>query len=300
MGAVIRSYNILYSVFRLPNTILYFSSLISAKNLLKHYDHCVVIDWRFDLADPALGERRYCEGHLPQAQYAHLDKQLSGTIMPDTGRHPLPDFKAFHAQIERWGITNQTQIVAYDDTSGFFAARLWWLLRALGHQRVAVLDGGMQAWAELNGPLEHSTARTSCQTYTPRLNKDNYYDVDELQQAMETDRCVLIDARTKIRYDGIEEPIDPIAGHIPGALNLPSADNLDENGYFLAASTIRSTYQRLIEPFKPDQAVHYCGSGVFACFGVLAMEVAGLEGSKIYPGSWSEWIRDSARGIATR
>lgn len=276
-----------------------FSTLISVANLREHYDQCIVIDCRFDLANVAIGHSFYTQGHLPDARYADLDTHLSSQITDSSGRHPLPDFNKLHSQIEQWGIANQSQVVVYDDSNGFFAARLWWLLRTMGHQHVAVLDGGIQAWEKSGGQLEAQAPTISRSQYTPLLNSNAWCDVDELQQSLIEKTCVLIDARAKERYDGSEEPIDPVAGHIPGALNLPITQNVDEHGQLLDPSILRDHYQQLIGNAAPSDVIHSCGSGVFACFGVLAMETAGLSGSRIYPGSWSEWIRDPARSIAT-
>lgn len=258
-----------------------------------------MIDCRFALEDPSLGIARYRQSHLPGASFADLDQNLSSPIYATSGRHPLPAFDALASQLGKWGINSATQVVAYDDMSGFFASRLWWLLRTLGHQKVAVLEGGIQAWQAAGQPLEAATPKINHTHFKARIDEQAWWDVDELQQQLNRRDCVLIDVRTKLRFDGIEEPIDPVAGHIPGAVNLPITENLDAKGYFLDAANLRNNYQRLIGDVMPDKVAHNCGSGVFACFGVLAMEVAGLPGSKLYPGSWSEWIRDPSRGVAT-
>lgn len=276
-----------------------FTTLISAKELAQHYDDCIVIDCRFALDDVSLGESLYQQGHLPDARYADLDKHLSSPITASSGRHPLPDFDKLIAQLGNWGIDHHAQVVAYDDMSGFYASRLWWLLRTLGHQNVAVLDGGIQAWqATVQRQQTKLPSISPCQ-YTAKLNRHAWRDVNELQQHIAADDCVLIDARAKERFAGSNEPIDPIAGHIPSAVNYPITENLNDEGKFLDSGSLRKHYQHLINKSPADKVVHYCGSGVFSCFAILAMEIAGLYGSKLYPGSWSEWIRDPARGVAT-
>lgn len=276
-----------------------YTTLISAQTLINQLADCQIIDCRFSLADTQLGEKLFAQGHIPGARYAHLDRDLSSTITPFSGRHPLPDFKDLATKLGQWGITEQTQVVVYDDTSGFFASRLWWLIRTLGHDHVAVLDGGVQAWQDAGQALNQTSLPHSPASFNPTPDQSAWIDVAGVQQGLNQHSCVLIDARARERFDGIEEPIDPIAGHIPGSVNLPSTDNLDHQGKFLPAKTIRENYLSVMSDFSPEQVIHSCGSGVFACFGVLAMEYAGLPGSKIYPGSWSEWIRDPSRPIGT-
>ncbi len=276
-----------------------YSTLISTEHLQQAYDDCVVVDCRFALNEPTLGETLYWQGHLPKARYADLDKHLSSPITPTSGRHPLPDFEKLMTQLGQWGIDRDTQVITYDDMSGFFASRLWWLMKTLGHQHVAVLDGGMQAWQAISGKLETNAPQVSVCTYSGQVNRGAWWDVSQLQQNLSANDCVLIDVRAKERFDGTEEPIDSIAGHIPGALNIPITELLDEQGKFLQPGSLRQQYQRVIGSTMPNKVVHSCGSGVFACFGILAMEAAGLSGAKLYPGSWSEWIRDPKRGIET-
>lgn len=275
------------------------TTLISVSALEQHLSEYLIIDCQFNLADTAQGERQYQEGHIPSARYAHLDHHLSSPITANSGRHPLPDFDTLIEQIQAWGINNDTQLVAYDDAGGTYASRLWWLLRALGHTAVAVLEGGIQAWTASGNPLESTPPRLTPGNFTPALKRDSWWDIDELQRHLISKDCVLVDARSKERFEGISEPIDPVAGHIPGSVNLFIAENLTTDGFFLDAATLRKNYLRVIGETDPGQVIHSCGSGVFACFGLLCMEVAGLEGSKLYPGSWSEWIRDPSREVAT-
>lgn len=276
-----------------------YTTLISAAELSRQLENCLVIDCRFSLADTQQGEQAYLRAHIPGARYAHLDRDLSSPITPSSGRHPLPDFERLIDKVQAWGITNNSQVIAYDDANGAYASRLWWLLRTLGHTNVAVLEGGFQAWEAANYALESTPPECQKTEFTAHLDRQAWWDIDTLQQHLAAKDCVLIDARAKERFDGISEPIDPIAGHIPGSVNLFIGDNLDQQGFFLSPSQLRAQYLQCTADIKPSQTIHSCGSGVFACFGILAMEVAGLRGSKLYPGSWSEWIRDPARGVAT-
>jgi thiosulfate/3-mercaptopyruvate sulfurtransferase len=275
-------------------------NIISVESLARNPGAWLIIDCRFSLADTNLGEQQYLEGHIPGARYAHLDEHLSGEITVETGRHPLPDFDKLVTQLGQWGVNEHSRVVAYDDASGSYASRLWWLLRTLGHTEVAVLDGGIQAWQAAGEKLEAGIPVHSPTQFKATLNREAWSDTRQLQQQLATGDCVLIDARAKQRFDGVTEPIDPVAGHIPGSVNMPVTENFDKNGFFLPAETLRENYLSVMSGATPEQVVHSCGSGVFACLGILAMEVAGLEGSRLYPGSWSEWIRDPERGVATR
>ncbi len=276
-----------------------FTSFISALELKQTLSETLLIDCRFNLADPDQGLRQYLEAHIPGARYAHLDLHLSSPITANSGRHPLPDFDTLIDQIRAWGISNTTQVVAYDDAGGAYASRLWWLLRTLGHTSVAVLNGGISAWVAAAEPLESTLPETLDGKFSPKLNRDAWWDVEQLQQHLITKDCVLVDARAKERFEGVSEPIDPIAGRIPGSVNLFIAENIGPDGLIIDADSLRKNYLAVIGDTAPDHVIHSCGSGVFACFGILCMEYAGLKGSKLYPGSWSEWIRDPARKIAT-
>jgi len=276
-----------------------YTTLISVSDLIHSLTDHLIIDCRFDLTNTTQGEQQYQQGHIPGAQYAHLDHQLSSAITANSGRHPLPDFGSLIEQIRAWGIGNSTQVIAYDDNGGAYASRLWWLLRALGHTSVAVLNGGMSAWISAGGKLETNSPEITPGDFQAKLRRDSWWDVDELQQHLIAKDCVLIDARSRERFEGISEPIDPVAGHIPGSANLFIADNIGEDGLIIDAQLLRKNYLSVIGDTEPSQVIHNCGSGVFACFGILCMEIAGLNGSKLYPGSWSEWIQDPSREIAT-
>ena len=197
-----------------------------------------------------------------------------------------------------WGITNDSQVVAYDDAGGAFAGRLWWLLRCLGHDKVAVLDGGIQHWQKQGFSLTTTLPKIKPATFRPYLNTALWLNASQVQNSLAKKTICLIDARTPERYRGEQEPIDPVAGHIPHALNRPFQLNLDNTGLFLSADSLSKHFKPLIGTTPPEQVVHYCGSGVTACHNLLAMEQAGLTGSKLYPGAWSEWIRDKNRAVA--
>lgn len=257
----------------------------------------VLLDAGFDLTDAAAGERAYAQGHLPGALYVHLDRDLSAPKTGRNGRHPLPSRETFAATAGRLGITPATPVVVYDRQGGVYAARTWWMLRWLGHELVAVLDGGAQAWAEARQPLEAATVvARGAPPYPPRESLVPAIDADTLQAKL--GRVKLIDARAPERFRGDVEPLDPVAGHIPGAFNRAFTLNIAGNGRFKPAGQLRADFERLLAGHAPAEVVHQCGSGVTACHNVLAMEAAGLSGSALYPGSWSEWCADPARPVA--
>jgi thiosulfate/3-mercaptopyruvate sulfurtransferase len=261
-------------------------------------DGWVVLDCRFDLARPGWGESDYGEGHIPGAHYANLERDLSGPLGPGLGRHPLPPVSWMERCLQRWGIGPHTQVVAYDQGPGAFAARLWWLLRWLGHGAVAVLDGGLAAWREAGLPLQREVPAVAAVPAAVRRCGEGWLATETLEAELEAGRILLLDAREDFRFRGEREPIDPVAGHIPGARNLPYLGNLDPDGRFLSEAALRERFQRALAGVAARDVVHMCGSGVTACHNLLAMERAGLSGSRLYPGSWSEWIRDPRRPIA--
>jgi len=257
----------------------------------------LIIDTGFDLADTAAGERAHALGHLPGARYLHLDRELSGAKTGASGRHPLPERGAFAARMAALGLTPQTQVVAYDAQGGMYAARLWWMLRWLGHEAVAVLDGGTAAWTAAGGALSTAAApAVPAGSFVPTASLAPLLDAATLQGRL--GRIRLIDARAGERFRGEVEPLDARAGHIPGASNRFFKQNLQDDGRFKSAAALRAEFAPLLAPFDGASVVHQCGSGVTACHNLLAMEVAGLSGSQLYPGSWSEWSSDPARPVA--
>jgi thiosulfate/3-mercaptopyruvate sulfurtransferase len=255
-----------------------------------------VFDCRHDLASPDLGEQQYREAHLPGAMFAHLERDLSAAKTGRNGRHPLPDAGTFIAWLGAQGLKPTDQVVCYDAGNGAMAARLWWMLRWIGHEAVAVLDGGLAKW------LAEGRAVTA---EVPRFPRTSYpvshplptvsVDVSEVEK--HRDRMLLLDARAPARYRGEQEPIDPVAGHIPGARNRFNAENLTAEGTFKERETLKKEFLQVLGDRPPWEVVHYCGSGVSACHNLLAMEVAGLSGGKLYAGSWSEWSADPKRPI---
>jgi thiosulfate/3-mercaptopyruvate sulfurtransferase len=257
----------------------------------------VVIDVGFDLADTTAGERRYRDAHLPGCHYLHLDRDLSGAKTGRNGRHPLPARADFARTIGALGVTPGTQVVAVDAHGGVYAARLWWMLRWLGHAAVAVLDGGVQAWQGAGGGLTNAPpAQPNGPAYPERPSLAPT--VDAIGVATRGARQALLDARAGERFRGEVEPIDAVAGHIPGALNRFHKANLDAAGSFKSPAELRAEFVAALGDRTPDQVIHSCGSGVTACHNLLAMEHAGLHGSLLYPGSWSEWSADPNRPIA--
>lgn len=260
----------------------------------------VLVDCRSVLGDPLEGPRRYAAGHLPGARFAHLDSDLSGPVTASSGRHPLPEPAALADRFGLWGIGGDTQVVAYDDAGGAYAARLWWLLRWLGHEQVGVLDGGVQAWVAAGHQLIAGVPELRPRHFTGTARDDAWLDSAEVLEMVEGDaRGLLVDARGAARFAGSEEPIDPVAGHIAGAINLPYTGNLGAEGRFLPPAELAARYRAALGARPPAEVVAYCGSGVTACHALLAMEHAGLSGARLYAGSWSEWLRDPTRPLRT-
>ena len=276
-------------------------TLVSAKALKAHLDDpdLVLLDCRHALGDPEDGPRAYEDGHLPGARHAHIDRDLSGPLTGRNGRHPLPEPDAFRRTAGHLGIHPGAQVVAYDAHGGAWAARAWWLLRHYGHDTVAVLDGGLPAWTRIGGPLTRDVPPPSDATFLGNPGHLPTVDADSLRQRVPVPAGTLLDARDPERYRGDQEPIDPVAGHIPGARNAPYKDSLDATGRFQAPDELRARFDRLIGTHAPDEVAVYCGSGVTAAHLLLALEVAGLPGAALYPGSWSEWCADRDRPVET-
>lgn len=279
-----------------------YQTLISASELAAHIDdpQWVVVDCRHDLMNLAAGRDGYAIGHLPGAVFADIETVLSGTKRGEDGvfrgRHPLPEREVLAEALRGFGIGDDTQVVAYDAHGGMFAARLWWLLRWLGHESVAVLDGGMAAWQSLGQPLSSEAPVKPRGALTVRAPFVPTVTVREVMDNLEQGKRIVIDARAADRFRGENETIDPVGGHIPGAKNRFFKDNLQADGRFKDAAQLREEFGALID--DPRQAIMQCGSGVTGCHNLLALEVAGLPGAALYPGSWSEWVGDPARPVA--
>jgi thiosulfate/3-mercaptopyruvate sulfurtransferase len=274
-------------------------TLISAAELAPHVaaSDWLIVDCRFELGKPDTGERAYAAGHIPHAIYAHLDRDLAAAITPTSGRHPLPQPEQFAATLTRWGVTSSTQVVAYDADNSAYAARLWWLLRWVGHEAVAVLDGGFKAWNAAGLPTTTAVPRPRAGHFVARPNRDMWYDAHEVADRVQRSDWRLLDARAPERFAGQVEPIDPVAGHVPGARNHPFATNLASEGRFAPAQELRQRFSQSQDGVADDHTIVMCGSGVTACNLLLAMEAAGKSGARLYAGSWSEWIRDAARPV---
>jgi thiosulfate/3-mercaptopyruvate sulfurtransferase len=260
----------------------------------------IIVDCRFTLSDPEAGIESWRRSRLPGAHYLHLEDDLSGPVTEYSGRHPLPDPAALAARLAQCGITPQSRVVVYDDSFGSIAGRLWWMLRWLGHDAVALLDGGFQKWRRERRELEsgHPATGGAGGRLDARPARGAWVAATEVEQALARGGALLIDARAPERFTGEAEPFDPVAGHIPGAVNRPFEDNLDIDGTFLSPQELRAAFEAVLGALPPQRAVHFCGSGVTACHNLLAMEIAGLGGSRLYPGSWSEWITDPRHPIA--
>jgi thiosulfate/3-mercaptopyruvate sulfurtransferase len=278
-----------------------YTTLISTAELARHASDpaWLVVDCRFDLMQPAAGEAAYLASHIPDAVYAHLDRDLAGPVSAATGRHPLPAAQQFAATLSRWGITPATQVIAYDADTGAYAARLWWLLRWVGHMRVAVLDGGFKAWVAAGLPVTTAIPQRPATRFEVEPNRDAWLDAGQVTERIAQSDWSLLDARAIERFAGEVEPIDPVAGHVRGARSHSFALNLGPDGRFLPASQLRARYEQSQTGVADDHTIVMCGSGVTACHLLLALEVAGKSGAKLYAGSWSEWITDPTRPIAT-
>jgi thiosulfate/3-mercaptopyruvate sulfurtransferase len=279
------------------------SPLVDAASLKRALETTpiVLLDAGFDLADPSAGERAWAQGHLPGSRYVHLERDLSGAktgLGPGfTGRHPLPERATFAAAVGRWGIGPRQLVVALDRQGGPYAARLWWLLRWLGHARIWVLDGGVDAWVAAGGALTVDVPPLKALPSYPRRDRSMpTVEAEALRAAL--GRLPVVDARAPERFRGDIEPLDSVAGHIPGARNRPFKSNLDDSGRFKPREALAREFRELLGSHTAEESVHQCGSGVTACHNLLAMELAGLPGARLYPGSWSEWSADPARPVA--
>lgn len=260
---------------------------------------CLVVDCRFALTDPEKGRSDWLESHIPGARYAHLDQDLAGPVTAKSGRHPLPDPADFARFLSSLGWSRDLLLVAYDDASNAIAARLWWLMRYFDLP-ASLLDGGIAAWRAAGLPLESGPVIAQGSDL-PELRAQRGMTVssDQILEGQTLARISVMDARAVERFSGEVEPLDSKAGHIPGAINRPFQRNLDATSCFKKSNVLREEFETLLEGLEPSQVTHSCGSGVTACHNYFAMELAGLSLSKLYPGSWSEWIRDPARPIET-
>lgn len=258
----------------------------------------LVVDCRFELSDTSRGRADHAAGHIPGAVYAHLDEQLSGPRSSGTGRHPLPSPEAFARTLGEWGLERDTHVVAYDQGSGAMASRLWWMLRARGHSSVQVLDGGIAAWRAAGLALETDSPARRATSVVP-VAFEGVVNSQEIQAGLAQGTLAVVDARSADRFAGMNETLDPVAGRIPGSLNHPFGGNLGAGGLFLDPSQLRERWQPVLAAAGAKPLVAMCGSGVTACHNLLALELIGRPGARLYAGSYSEWITNPARPVAT-
>jgi thiosulfate/3-mercaptopyruvate sulfurtransferase len=276
------------------------TTVVSVIELARQIDDCVVLDCRHDLFDFAAGRRSYDEGHIPSARFLDIESDLSGPKTGNNGRHPMPERQAILATFRRLGISDDTQVVAYDAHGGQMAGRVWCLARWLGHEAVAILDGDIRAWEAAGLPLTRDVpADPAPGALSDRPSLLALVAADELWRRLQNGELLLIDARAPERFRGEMEPIDPVAGHIPGAINRFYSHNLQPDNRLKPPDVLRREFAALLAGRAPSEVFHHCGSGVTACANLLAMSYAGLEGSGLYAGSWSEWIADPSRPVAT-
>jgi len=277
-----------------------FETIIQAGDLLAILDdpNLVIFDCRFSLQDPAQGRREYQKGHIPGAVYLDLDHDLSGKIIPgETGRHPFPEADEFADRLSSWGVGSESQVIAYDDLTGAIAARLWGLLRWLGHSKAAVLSGGWTHWVSQGNPTTKEIYHPSARVFEADPRKDFLMSAADVEELLGRDDFLIVDSRSENRYRGIEEPIDEIAGHIPGAVSFPYEGNLDQDGYFLDPVELKIRFDKAFNKHPSEKMVFYCGSGVTSIHNLIALAQIGKTMPKLYPGSWSDWILRPERGI---
>ncbi len=276
------------------------TAIVSSEVLAQHLADAdwVVLDCRHDLADPERGRSEYSQSHIPGARFLHMEEDLSAPKTGRNGRHPLPDAGTLMEKLGRAGVDSRKQVVAYDSQGGMAAARLWWLLRWLGHLPVAVLDGGWNQWIAEGRPQTADIPLPLPVRFAGKA-KDSWVGADFIRARLKDETLVLLDGRAPDRYRGQNETIDPVGGRIPGARNRFYKDNLDASGRFKQPGILREEFVSVLGAIDPGRVVNYCGSGVSACHNLLAMEVAGLRGARLYPGSWSEWSADPSRPVAS-
>lgn len=276
------------------------TTLISVEELTEILDdkNLAILDCRFSLAKPDQGRKDYLKQHIPGAIYAHLDEDLSADrIKGKTGRHPLPTPEAFARVVSRWGIDEQVQVVVYDDSGGAFAARAWWMLRWVGHERAALLDGGWQAWLAAGKPTKSDDQTRTPRIFVAKQRPGLVVEADSIQDQLAAPAFFLVDSRSPERFRGEQETLDPVAGRIPGAVNSPHTQVIGPDGFFRSKDELNTHFKRLLGGKPASDAVFYCGSGVSATQNLLALAHAGLGQARLYPGSWSEWITDPNRPI---
>ena len=277
-----------------------YEKIISVEDLNNNLNNnnWFIFDCRFELKDPHEGRKRFAQGHIPGAQFADLDTDLSSPITESSGRHPLPNPETFIVKLQQWGVNNDSQVICYDDMSGAYAARMWWLMRWLGHKNTAVLDGGIEKWIANNLPLVADNVTKSKGNFSGKANNEMWVDINFVQKEIELNNIRLLDARIVERFTAADLETDPVPGHIPGSENFPFPENLNQHGLFLSAEELHARFAPVFSNSSENQIINMCGSGVTACHNLLAMSLAGLPMTRLYVGSWSEWIKDKQRPVA--
>jgi thiosulfate/3-mercaptopyruvate sulfurtransferase len=278
---------------------LAYTTLIDVESLQRQLGAptLAILDCRFDLGRPEAGRTAFLAAHIPGARFADLNSDLAGPVTAHSGRHPLPPPAVFAQRLGALNVGNDSQVVAYDESNGSFAARAWWMLRWLGHADVAVLEGGFAAWLAAGGALQAGQPPPGTRHFTPHVDPTAVLSSEQVAAALKDSQRLLVDARAAERYTGAVEPIDAVPGHVPGAVNHPFTGNLAPDGRFLPSHELRRRWEQRLAGASPEKLIAMCGSGVTACHNLLSLEVAGLSGGKLYAGSWSEWIRDPNRPV---
>jgi thiosulfate/3-mercaptopyruvate sulfurtransferase len=278
-----------------------YKTIISSDILKKNIDNkdFIIFDCRCDVKDSTYGLQAYNEGHIPNSIFVDIDADLASEKTVNSGRHPLPDPDTLSEKLSQWGFNSSKQAVVYDDAGGAFAGRMWWILRWLGHTNVAVLDGALGGWMASGGKLTQDNTIFERSVFVPNIQDAMHVSIKDVEDAQYKMDKLIVDARSKERYLGIKDPVDPIAGHIPGAISHPLGQNLDKKGHFKSVEELKHTFSKLIGEAESNDIISMCGSGITACHNILALEIAGVHGIKLYVGSWSEWIMDKSRPIAT-
>ena len=272
-------------------------SVNDLKNNIKNKDF-LIFDSRCDIKDSGYGIDSYTEGHIENAIFIDVDTDLASEKRPGTGRHPLPDVDTFSNKLCHWGMSNNKQVVVYDDAGGAFAGRLWWMLKWLGHEAVAVLDGGLNSWVKYGNKLVTTPTVFEKSYFEPNIQENMIAAVKDVEEAQFNMNTILLDARSKERYEGLNDPVDPIAGHVPGAISHPLSTNLDRTGKFRTKEDLKHNFSKIANDMNDREIISMCGSGITACHNILALEISGIKGVPLYVGSWSEWITDKSRPIA--
>ena len=278
-----------------------YKTIISESNLRENINNkdFIIFDSRCDIKDKGYGIDSYTEGHIENSIFVGVDTDLASEKQAGTGRHPLPQVEVFCEKLSHWGMNNNKQVVVYDDAGGAFAGRLWWMMKWLGHDNVAVLDGGLNSWVKNGNKLVTSPTLFEKSYFEPNLKSAMVASLSDVENAQYGMNTILLDARSKERYEGISDPVDPIAGHVPGAISHPLGTNLDRTGKFKTKEELKHNFDKISSELKDKDIISMCGSGITACHNILALEISGIKNVKLYVGSWSEWITDPSRSVVT-